>query len=104
MTSSFQASSQLVARRALISGKVQGVGYRYSLAQKAQELNISGWCRNLPNGQVEAWLQGSPEAMTRILEWLYVGPPHAVVEHVEIEEQSNLEPSWQEGRIFEIRR
>lgn len=105
MTSSSHTSVQPIARRVLISGKVQGVGYRYALAAYARDLNISGWCRNLPDGRVEAWLQGNPTALEPILAWLYKGPPQAVVEHVEIEHQATLEPMLQESiQVFEIRK
>lgn len=102
---SSRASIQTVARHVFISGKVQGVGYRYSLLEKARELNILGWCRNLPDGRVEAWLQGSIDSMASVLEWIHQGPPSAVVEHVQIENQAVLEPMLGESvQMFEIRK
>lgn len=104
MTSS-RASVETIARRVLISGRVQGVGYRYSLAELARELNITGWCRNLPDGRVEAWIQGSKDAVTQLLDWMDHGPPEAVIEHVDIENQAVLEPMLSESiQTFEIRR
>jgi acylphosphatase len=103
--SSSRASTETVARRVIISGAVQGVGYRYSLAELARNLNITGWCRNLQDGRVEAWLQGSKEAINTTLDWIHKGPPEAVVHHVEIENQAVLEPMLGETiQTFEIRR
>jgi len=104
MSSSSETSIQTVANRVLVSGKVQGVGYRYTLAEQARTLNIRGWCRNLPDGRVEAWLQGSPQAMESILDWMHRGPSQAQVEHVAIESQAVLEPMLSETiQTFEIR-
>src|SRR5689334_4823988 len=105
MASSSQTSLQPIARHVIISGKVQGVGYRYALAEMAHRLNVDGWCKNLPDGQVEAWLQGNPENVSQLLDWMHQGPPQAVVEHVEIEHQAVLEPLLQETiHTFEIRK
>jgi len=89
----------------MVSGQVQGVGYRYSLAELARNLNITGWCRNLRDGRVEAWLQGSKEAINATLDWMQHGPPEAVVQHVDVEDQAILEPLLSETiQTFEIRR
>ena len=102
---SFKMSVETVVRRVLISGTVQGVGYRQSLAERARQLNIQGWCRNLPDGRVEAWVQGLPDAVADILAWMHKGPPNAVVEKVESEEQALLEPMLSETiQMFEIRK
>jgi acylphosphatase len=102
---SSEASLETVARRVLISGRVQGVGYRYSLAERARDLNIRGWCRNLPDGRVEAWLQGSRETIDGILDWIHQGPPSAIVEAVRVEEHAVLEPLLSETiQLFEIRK
>jgi acylphosphatase len=100
MTSS-QTPVQPVVCRVLVSGRVQGVGYRYALAACAQDLNIAGWCRNLPDGRVEACLQGAPDAIERLVAWMRQGPPKAVVEHLEIEPVT--EPN-ERFFAFEIRR
>lgn len=50
-------------RRYLIAGRVQGVGYRFFARRSAARLGVSGWVRNLPNGQVEVQGQGSPEEL-----------------------------------------
>lgn len=62
-----------------IEGRVQGVGYRYFAQEKAVALGLSGWVRNLPNGDVEALGQGSKEALTHWLKELEHGPSFANV-------------------------
>lgn len=104
MTSS-RTSIQTVARRVLVSGKVQGVGFRFALADLARDLNIQGWCRNLPDGRVEAQLCGETSRVEQLLDWLNQGPPGAVVEHVDIQHQAVLEPLLEESiQTFEIRK
>jgi acylphosphatase len=102
---SFKTSVETIVRRILISGVVQGVGYRHSLTERARQLNLQGWCRNLPDGRVEAWVQGTPDAVADVLAWIHIGPPAAQVEKVEIEEQALLEPLLGESiQMFEIRK
>jgi len=62
-----------------IAGRVQGVGYRYGLRSAAQANEIAGWVRNRRDGTVEAVVQGSPEAVEKILAWARHGPPGARV-------------------------
>lgn len=71
-----------ITRHLRISGRVQGVGYRYSLCAEAQANGISGWVRNRRDGTVEAVLQGSPEAVDRLTAWARRGPPAAGVAEV----------------------
>ena len=66
-----------------IAGRVQGVGYRYSLAGEARANGISGWVRNLRNGSVEAVVQGEAQAVQKIVEWAKRGPPSARVTQVD---------------------
>lgn len=102
---SSRTSIQLAAKRVLVSGKVQGVGFRYALADLARSLNIQGWCRNLTDGTVEARLQGELSRVNELLAWLQQGPPGALVEHVAIEDQAVLEPLLGESiQTFEIRK
>lgn len=102
---SSKTSVETVARRVLISGKVQGVGYRFALAELARNLNLTGWCRNLPDGRVEAWLQGGKPQMEEMLNWMQQGTPSSVVENVSIENQAVLEPMLGESiETFEIRK
>jgi acylphosphatase len=71
------------AVRALVSGRVQQVGYRQACRQVARSLNLVGWARNLADGRVEVFAQGGPEEVDRLVEWLLAGPALAVVTGVE---------------------
>ena len=66
-----------------VSGRVQGVGYRYYTSLKADELGIKGWVRNLTDGRVEAWFEGTQEQLQVMTEWCYQGSPMAAVTNVE---------------------
>ena len=68
-----------VTRRLTIAGRVQGVGFRYSMERKARGLGVTGWVRNLHDGGVEALVQGTPGAVAAITEWARHGPPGALV-------------------------
>jgi acylphosphatase len=74
-----------VARRYLISGRVQGVGFRYFTQDAATRENVHGWVRNLPDGRVEAAAEGDAEALERFERALRHGPPGARVEQLDIE-------------------
>ena len=68
-----------ITRHLRIEGRVQGVGYRYAMCAEAESSGVSGWVRNRRDGSVEAVVQGSPEAVERILDWARHGPPGARV-------------------------
>ena len=68
------------AFHAFISGRVQGVGFRYSALQKARSLHLDGWVRNTPDGRVETYAQGSQEALEGFLRWLRKGPDFSRVD------------------------
>ena len=70
-----------------ISGRVQMVGFRYSTRRKAQQLNITGWVKNLTDGQVEAVFEGENQAVHSLMEWCKEGPLLANVQKVEIKEE-----------------
>jgi acylphosphatase len=74
-------------RRATIrvSGIVQGVYYRYSTKQKADELKVTGFVRNLPDGSVEAQVEGEEECVGNLIEWCKQGPRGARVDRVDVE-------------------
>ena len=74
------------AVRLLISGKVQGVFYRYTARKVASRLDIRGWVKNLPGGEVEAVAAGTPAAIEAFIAWCREGPPGARVADVEVAE------------------
>ena len=73
-------------KRFLIRGRVQGVGFRWSMVEQARRLGVSGWVRNRPDGSVEALVAGPPEDVERLLSWARHGPPAAIVERVQVHE------------------
>lgn len=74
------------AKRAVVSGRVQGVGFRFFTERAARELGVRGWVRNLPDGSVETVAEGEDEAMARFLERLRRGPLSSRVDRVAEEE------------------
>jgi acylphosphatase len=75
-----------MAKHLLISGQVQGVGFRYSMAQEAERLGATGWVRNRRDGMVEAVIDGQPAAVDALLAWARRGPPSARVTDVRVSE------------------
>jgi len=67
-----------------VSGKVQAVFFRSSTRDKALELGIAGWVRNLDDGRVEAVFEGKQENVEKMVEWCRRGPQYAQVENVEV--------------------
>lgn len=75
-----------ITRLLSISGRVQGVGYRESMRAAALRSGCTGWVRNLPDGRVEALLQGPPDSVATLIAWARQGPPAARVDGVRISE------------------
>jgi len=73
-----------IARRFVISGRVQGVGFRYFVHDAATREGVAGWVTNLLDGRVEAFVEGEQDAVVRIERALRKGPSLARVEHVTI--------------------
>ncbi|MBM4219790.1 MAG: acylphosphatase [Gammaproteobacteria bacterium] len=73
------------ARRVRVRGRVQGVWYRASTAERAAALGLTGRAENLPDGSVLVHAAGAPAALDALVEWLRRGPPMARVEAVEVE-------------------
>ncbi len=73
------------AVRMLISGRVQGVFFRANTKDRAKELNIEGWVKNLSNGDVEIFAQGKEEDLNQLKNWAEEGPPKARVDDVKTE-------------------
>jgi len=74
----------MVRARLLISGIVQGVGYRWSCRREAQGQGLTGWVRNLPDGRVEAAAEGEAEAVQRFERSIRHGPRGARVDDVDV--------------------
>ena len=68
-----------------ISGRVQGVGFRYALRQRARSHNVDGWVRNNVDGTVEAVFEGEPERVDALVAWCRRGPSGARVDDVRVE-------------------
>lgn len=82
----------------IVSGRVQGVFFRASTRQSANELGLCGWVRNLPDGRVEGMASGESKDIARFKAWLGRGPEMAKVQDVQIEEVE-----LQEFAGFEVR-
>jgi acylphosphatase len=74
---------QLSTLHLRIGGRVQGVGFRDAMSLEAGRLGVTGWVRNRADGDVEAIVQGSDEALAALLSWSRCGPPAAHVERVD---------------------
>jgi acylphosphatase len=72
----------MIARRLVIRGRVQGVGYRMAMTDAAVALGVTGWVRNRRDGTVEALVQGDEVVVERLLAWCRRGPPGARVAEV----------------------
>lgn len=79
-----------------ISGRVQGVFYRATTSEEAQSRGLTGWVRNMPDGHVEAEVQGTPEKVDELIEECRTGPPMARVEDIEV---SDVETEPDEQRF-----
>jgi len=92
-------SPTMVRAHIYISGRVQGVFFRAHMREKALREGVKGWVRNLPDGRVEAVLEGTEDAVKKVIEWSKRGPPLARVDKVDV--------IWEEYkgdlRGFEIR-
>ena len=74
----------------IISGRVQGVWFRASTKQKAEELGLTGWVRNTKDGCVEAVFEGEDGLIKEMIKWCHSGPPLSKVENVEIKNQKPI--------------
>ena len=71
--------------KAIVSGKVQGVGFRMYTRTQARQLGVRGYVRNLRNGNVEIVAEGTVEAIDALMAWAKSGSPSAVVRNLEVE-------------------
>lgn len=74
----------LIQKHLIVHGRVQGVGYRWSMAQAADALGVRGWVRNRRDGTVEALAMGDAPAVDAFVEWAHRGPPDARVDRVDV--------------------
>ena len=77
----------MIRRRVLVSGRVQGVGFRQYCADAARRLGLAGWVRNRRDGRVEAAFEGPEPAVNSLVEWCRAGPALAQVSRVEVVEE-----------------
>ena len=75
-----------MTKHLVISGRVQGVGFRYSMSEEAQRLGVTGWVRNRRDGTVEAVIDGAHDAVEGLLAWARRGPRGASVTDVRVTE------------------
>ena len=80
----------MISRRAVISGRVQGVGFRFFAERAARDAGVTGWVRNRPDGTVETVVEGETGAVARYLERLRAGPGGSRVASL-VEEEAALE-------------
>jgi acylphosphatase len=93
-------SQERVARRIVVAGRVQGVFFRTATRQQAQRHGVAGWVANRPDGTVETWLEGPPDAVEAVEAWILTGgPPAAEVRHYDLTVET---PQGHTG--FEVRR
>lgn len=84
-------------KRLQIYGVVQGVGFRYSICDKANQQNLTGYVKNCPDGSVEVVVQGADDEVKNIIDWIEEGPGMAQVERLEVEDAAG------QFKDFEIR-
>lgn len=93
------ADDQVIERlEATVHGYVQGVGFRYFVVRRANELGLAGWTSNEPDGTVRVVAEGSPAALDELTRHLHAGPPGAHVQSVVV----NRLPSVGSLRGFSI--
>lgn len=76
----------IVRRRAVVTGTVQGVGFRWSTRAEAHRLGVTGWARNRSDGSVEVEVEGEPGHVALMIDWLRSGPPGSTVVDVRVTE------------------
>jgi acylphosphatase len=84
----------VIRRRVIVHGRVQGVFFRDTVRRRADELGVSGWAANRPDGTLEAAFEGEPEAVEALVDFSRRGPSRAEVERLEVFEE---EPAGERG-------
>jgi acylphosphatase len=77
----------VIRKRVVVSGRVQGVWFRESCREEAQERDVSGWVRNNPDGSVEAVFEGSDTGVAAMINWMKHGPSRAYVTDVRVTDE-----------------
>lgn len=95
-----QAVPGLTAARWVVSGRVQGVGFRYFVLRRANTMGLAGWVSNLPDGRVEVAARGPADAISRLEQALRSGPPMSQVSNVD---RSDISDEVDMPKSFEIR-
>jgi len=90
----------VTSRRWLVSGRVQGVGFRAFCIRAANALGVKGWVQNLTDGRVEVVATGRPDELTRLADALRQGPSFARVDHIE---ESTVDDPVDCGPVFDVR-
>jgi acylphosphatase len=85
------------ARRVSVRGRVQGVWFRASTAERATALGLRGRAENRPDGSVRIHAAGTPAALEALIAWLHVGPPMARVDAVEVQVIDPASREWPKG-------
>lgn len=86
-----------------VSGNVQGVFFRDSTRQRAEELGLAGWVKNRPDGRVEAVFEGPSDEVRQMVDWCENGPSQADVDDVEVEYSEAEGGSEADAEGFEVR-
>jgi len=99
MTEPRQSEKKRTRLRIVVSGRVQGVGFRYATVREAERLGLLGWVRNTYDGNVEIVAEGPQDSVSDLLVWCRAGPPSARVDSATHRE----EPSHTPLQTFEVR-
>ena len=83
----YRAPVTVVRKRVLVSGQVQGVGFRATCRREAQAAGVAGWVRNRADGRVEAAFEGEEDAVGRVVAWCRQGPRWATVSDVDVDDE-----------------
>lgn len=86
--------SSVSSKHLVVHGTVQGVFFRASARERANDLGVAGWVRNRADGTVELHVEGDDDAVDRMVAWAREGPPHAAVTAVDV---ADAEPAGHEG-------
>lgn len=81
---------QVCSRKGFVTGRVQGVGFRYFVMRHAQARNLAGYVRNLDDGRVEFVLRGDADSVSTVIDNIRIGPPHARVDDLVFEDTDQV--------------